>query len=340
MTPRVKVTPELRKTVVKLKKDGLSLSKISERVGRSKSVISRILKLYYDKNTYSSQKKRGRPRITSEREDRLIKRYVEKDPFHTASQISRNLNEFNDKAVSRFTVSRRLNDLGYHARRPAVKPLVSKKNKAARLAYAEAHILWTDHEWDKVFFSDESKFNLVGGDSRQYVRRTPGRRLDPKCVKKTVKFGGGSVMVWGMFSSEGVGPLLRINGTVNAKVYRNIVEQQVLPLIRQSQLQPAIFMHDNAPCHTAKLVKDYLQQESIEVMKWPAQSPDLNPIENLWKIIGEKVRERTPTTVDDLWAKIEEEWKRITPELCKKLVRSCGARCSEVIKYKGFHTSY
>ena len=49
-------------------------------------------------------------------------------------------------------------------------------------------------------------------------------------------------------------------------------------------------MHDNAPCHTAKLLKNYFQQEGIEVMKWPAHSPDQNPIENLWNIIGEKVR--------------------------------------------------
>ena len=79
-----------------------------------------------------------------------------------------------------------------------------------------------------MHFSDESKFNLVISDGRQYVRRKRDR-LNPMCVKKAVKFGGGSVMVWGMFSSEGVGPLIRINGTVNAKVYWNILEQQVIP---------------------------------------------------------------------------------------------------------------
>ena len=75
-------------------------------------------------------------------------------------------------------------------------------------------------------------------------------------------------------------------------------------------------------------------------MKWPAQSPDLNPIEYLWYIIGEEVPKRNPTTIDDLWSKIEDEWNKVTPELCKKLSRSCGRRCSEVIQNKGFHTSY
>ena len=151
----------------------------------------------------------------------------------------------------------------------------------ARLAYAEAHIIWSDIQCNKVHFRDESKFNLVGSDGRQYVRRKTGDRLNPRCVKKSVKFGTGSVMVWGMFSSEGVGPLICINGTVNAKVYRNILVQQVIPSIRASPTELPIFMHDTAPCHTAKLVENYLQQEGIEVMKWPAQSHDLNPIESL-----------------------------------------------------------
>ena len=75
----------------------------------------------------------------------------------------------------------------------------------------------------KVFFSDESKFNLIGNDERNFTWRRQGERLSPKCVKKTVKFGGGSVMVWGIMSAAGVGPLVRIQGTVNADVYKRIL---------------------------------------------------------------------------------------------------------------------
>ena len=101
-------------------------------------------------------------------------------------------------------------------------------------------------------------------------------------------------------------------------------------------------MHDNAPCHTAKRVKQYLTEENIKVMNWTAHSPDLNPIENQWHIIGEQVRKRKPTTVEHLWSIIQDEWNKITPELCKKLSRSCGRRCVEQIKTKGYthHTNY
>ena len=67
-------------------------------------------------------------------------------------------------------------------------------------------------------------------------------------------------MDWGMFSSEEIGPLLRLNGTINANAYRNLLQQHVIPSVRAASIQPAIFMHDNAPCHTAKHIKDCLQQ--------------------------------------------------------------------------------
>ncbi|KAI5086608.1 hypothetical protein C0J45_23324, partial [Silurus meridionalis] len=88
-------------------------------------------------------------------------------------------------------------------------------------------------------------------------------------------------MVWGMFSAAGVGPFIELHGRVNANVYQNLLQQHMVPSLSLSPNQPAVFMQDNAPCHTAKQVKQFLETENIEIMTWPAQSPDLNPIENL-----------------------------------------------------------
>lgn len=136
--------------------------------------------------------------------------------------------------MSRFTVSRRLNEFGLKARTSATKPIISKKNKKARLEYAESHVVWRDGDWARMHFSDESKFNLVGSNGRRYVKRETDDRLNPKCINKSAKHGGGSVMVWGMFSSEGVGPLVRVTGTVDANVYLNLVRQHVIPSLRAS----------------------------------------------------------------------------------------------------------
>ena len=105
-----------------------------------------------------------------------------------------------------------------------------------------------------IHISNDGKFNLLVSDGRQFVIRFASNKLNSKCAKKSVKFERGSIMFWGAFSSEGVGPLVWITGTEHAKVYFNLVEQHATPSPETSPNQRAIFIQNNAPCHTAKRV--------------------------------------------------------------------------------------
>ena len=176
---------------------------------------------------------------------------------------------------------------------PAKKPLISKKNQKARHGFANEHVVWTGDKWSRVHFSDESKYNVFGSDGQRYVRRRTGERLPVRCVQKTVKFGGGSVMVWGIMSASGCGPLVRLQGTVNAEVYKQLLRQYAIPHFQSASLKPSIAMHDNAPCHTAKKVKSFLLEIRLQVMGWPAQSNTL-PIEYIWKVVGDRARTHDP----------------------------------------------
>uniref|UniRef100_A0A8R1HSS9 Glucose-6-phosphate 1-dehydrogenase n=1 Tax=Caenorhabditis japonica TaxID=281687 RepID=A0A8R1HSS9_CAEJA len=106
------------------------------------------------------------------------------------------------------TIRRRLTENGLHGRRPVKKPLISEKNRKARVAWAKAHVNWGRREWANHVWSDESKFNLFGTDGIKGVRRPVGSRFDPKYQCPTVKHGGGSCMVWGCFSDTSMGPLI------------------------------------------------------------------------------------------------------------------------------------
>ena len=145
--------------------------------------------------------------------------------------------------VSRQTVSRRLQEIGLFNRIPRKKPLVSSKNKKKRLEFANRYVIWTYENWAKVFFSDENKFNLFGNDGKKNnVKRRISERLSAKCTKKTVKFGGGSVMIFGMFSYQGTTPLVRLQTRVNAQIYKIIVQDHVVPIIQNSGFDRATFM--------------------------------------------------------------------------------------------------
>jgi len=87
--------------------------------------------------------------------------------------------------------------------RISIKKLTSKKNKKTRLQFVKDHLNWTIEDWKKVVFSDESKFNLFG-DGRQHIRHPIGTRNNVRYQIPTVKYGGESVMVWGIFSAQGV----------------------------------------------------------------------------------------------------------------------------------------
>ena len=140
--------------------------------------------------------------------------------------------------VSRQTVSRRLQEIGLFNRTPRKEPLVSSKNKKKRLEFANRYVIWTYENWAKVFFRDESKFDLFGNDGKNHVKRRIGERLSAKCTKKTVKFGGGSVMVFGMFSSQGTTPLVRLQTRV--KTQRSIKTLFKIMLCQSYRIQVSI----------------------------------------------------------------------------------------------------
>lgn len=156
-----------------------------------------------------------------------------------------------------------------------------------------------------MLFSDESKYDIYGNDDIQYVHWPQGKRLDPKYVVPTVKHGGGNIMVWGCFSYYGMGPIHKISGTMDRFKYLDILKNVMMPYAEWEMPLKFIFQHDNDPKHTANVVKDWIAKEKIRVMKWPAQSPDLNLIENLWEITNRQIRKVTIRNKDQLFEEVQ-----------------------------------
>jgi transposase len=209
------------------------------------------------------------------------------------------------------------------------------------LKYANEHLDKPASFWETVLWSDETKIELFGRNSTNHIWRKKGEAYAPKCTIPTVKFGGGSIMVWGCFCSSGVGQLHIIEGTMNGEKYREILERQLLPSVRSLKLKRGwTFQQDNDPKHTANETKKWFGKKRISVLEWPSQSPDLNPIENLWRELKLKIQSRDPKNITELKKICMQEWNKIASESCKRLIVNYSKRLAAVITNKGYATKY
>ena len=155
---------------------------------------------------------------------------------------------------------------------------------------------------------------------------------------------GGSVRVWGCIAAGGVGDLFKIDGITYVENQRQILIHHAVPSGRRLVGQNFIFQHDNNPKHTAIKVKDYLQRKEnqwqLQLMEWPAVSPELNIIEAVWDYLVRKKLEKQPTTAEELWDVLRDTWNNIPGDFLQKLQDSIPHRIDAVLKEKGSHTKY
>jgi hypothetical protein len=151
-------------------------------------------------------------------------------------------------------------------------------------------------------------------------------------------------MVWGAFSANGVGKLVRIKGVLVKEKYRQILVKHAVPCGKKLIGKPFVLQQDNDPKHTAHVVKRYLDKKEkdgdLKLLDWPSQSPDLNPIENLWRMVDDKTKSRKPANEDKLFEVLRHAWMNIEDCITKKLVSSMRRRCEAVIANHGYPTKY
>ena len=168
-----------------------------------------------------------------------------------------------------------------------------------------------------------------------------GGKIDRQTV---LKFGGGNVMMWGCMFWEGVGYATRIEGKMDAQLYCSILEDELQQSLEFCHKTPddIIFQQDNDPKHTSKLAQRWFNDHGYTVMKWPAQSENINPIEHLWWHLKRRLAEYevAPRGVEELWEHCQIEWENIPKEVCQNLIESMPRRVQAIIKARVGYTKY
>jgi hypothetical protein len=323
-----------------------SYAEIAAEVGCHKDHVGYIIKKYEKNQTFSDLPRSGRPRKTSPREDRNVKFNSLQNRRLTGKAIAlKAAPNFTKNRVSVNTIKGRLQEAGLNGRVARRKPWLTQANIKKRFQWAKAHRDWTPEHWRRVIFSDESPFTLFPDSGKVYVRRRIGEEFLSECLMPTVKFGGGKIQVWGCFSYNGGGPLYRIHGKMDGPKYREILKNKMAPFLKDYKgltgVEP-IFQQDNDPKHRSKVAMNYLNNKEFIVLDWASQSPDMNPIENAWKLVKDAIFARIDraSNLDEVFEIVKEEWEKIPVEKFRQLIDGMPRRVEALYKSRGRSTKY
>ena len=265
--------------------------------------------------------------VTKELLDFIDAQYELNDEL-TANRLKRMITSQFNVSFSTSKIKRLRKNLGWYATGTKYCQLVREVNRIKRLDFAKENL---DKNFDNVLWSDESCIQLDWNGKLSFHRWWEPAKLKGK-PKHPYK-----VNVWACISKRGVSPIAIFTGIMDGKFYANqLIRNGLKPFIDRVFPDGHRFMQDNDPKHTSNVAKQTMQECNINWWPTPPESPDMNPIENLWHEIKERLcNDVKPRTKDELIAGIQEIWRSITPEKCRKYISHLEKVLPKVIEREG-----
>jgi transposase len=347
-----------RAAVAALSSDGKTDSQIAKKLKRSLTFVRKWRKRSLDlKENLEDRPRAGRPKKIGPKVGAVLRgKFYGKVGVSTRS-ISKLLTS-KGQPISRMTVSRWMKSQGWKPYKITKKFLLNQKMATARLNFAKKYGKLKEKDWARWLFTDEKKFVLYSPPNSQNLRvycHSP-EEVPSKFVPKNSP----SIMVWGGISAAGLTELefLPRNTTLNADRFQALILERAIPKINARKSTHGkpwvttrlfrdpnswVFLQDGAPPHKAKTTQAWLAKnvpDFVKYREWPGNSPDLNPIENVWAVLAEAVDRKGAKNLDELEQSIREEWKKFSVDFLKNLIFSMPRRLKSVEQANGWHTKY
>jgi transposase len=332
----------MKERLVGMRLAGMKNKDIAAHFGILETSACRIWKRYIRRGTTDNAKRSGRPRKLTARDYRKLVRIVIRNRRARLADITFQ----SDMSVSLPTIRESLHRLGLWNRIARKKPFLSKNHIARRLKWARERKNWTMDVWKMVIWTDEASVELGKNSRDMRVWRKLDEEWDTRCLVPSFKSGRVSVMVWGCMVHGKLGPLVVLpKGRMNGSDYvRRAMDGPLWDFYSQvtEERGLAMIMEDGAPIHRSLAARDWREVNEINVLPWPAQSPDLNPIEHIWKALKLRISRRDPPirTEEELRNALQEEWQKINADTVSKVVENMPQRVRSVIMVGGKSTRY
>ncbi len=333
--------------LIKLKEEGVSWNVIGIALGRNPKTV----KQYYRRNKMLfglPPKPKASKRKVSGFCALQVKDIIRTEPRVTvrdfrAMLLDRNVDE--QAIPSKTTIAEFLREIGFERVKLKNKQFIREANVKKRFEFAKEGLAKGSGYWHRVIWSDETTVRSVpqGKMASEWVHKSVDRNNIP--INPQIQHGGISVMFWGCISIFGKGPLVPLSGNMKGPKYISLLQEHLLSYKNEIEEEfdvDLLFMQDNAPCHKGKAVMDFLGDSDIETLNWPPQSPDLNPIENLWAIVKHRRQKKfgIPSNKSQLVEQTMQIWDEVEEDLVIALCDSIGNRLSECVDNEGKNTSY